>query len=432
MVITFKNTDRTLENSDAERGLLACCGISTETLHEAMDQVRSEWFTIPLHQQIWEKLVEVSDQGDCLDLIVQLEMPPEQQEEIRSVFEAVETVGHWKSYFGKVYDSFRYRKVKKFVFELTDMVNEGTRIDEILNHADRGATELLQSDSTKIRTGAEVVQSTIERIKERRENGVVSGIKSGVSQLDFMTQGFKAGQLIIVAARTSMGKTAYAVDVAVSALRQEKRLYFISLEMEAEEVMQRMQVNHSGVPIKPIEDDTATAEQKQKFSATCKFFNKEKAKETLWIDDDSCLSFMQIRSRGRKLARKGLDMIIVDYAQIVQSDPGRERESDYVRVSHVSRSMKILARELGIPVILLAQLSRKADEPGRAPRLSDLKESGGLEQDADIVLGLWRRDDEKIEERTLSVLKQRNGRVGEIDLRFLAHLQKFTSQPRLN
>jgi replicative DNA helicase len=91
-----------------------------------------------------------------------------------------------------------------------------------------------------------------------------------------------------------------------------------------------------------------------------------------------------------------------------------------------------LARELGVPVILLAQLSRKADEPNRKPRLSDLKESGGLEQDADIVLGLWRKDDEKIEERTLSVLKQRNGRVGDIDLKFEAHLQRFTNQPRLN
>ena len=432
MVITFKNTNKTLENFDAERGLLACCGISTEALHEAMDQVRPDWFTLPLHAKIWEKLVEVSDQGDCLDLVVQLEMPPELQEEIRDVFDSVETAGHWKAYLNKLHDSYRYRKVKKYVLELSDMVNEGTQIDEILNHADRGATELLQSDSSKIRTGAEVVQSTIERIKERRENGVVSGIKSGIPQLDFMTQGFKAGQLVVVCARTSMGKTAYAVDVAVSCLRQEKRLYFISLEMEAEEVMQRMQVNHSGVPIKPIEDDTANAEQKQKFSATCKFFNKEKAKETLWIDDDSCLSFMQIRARGRKLARKGLDMIIVDYAQIVQSDPGRDKESDYVRVSYVSRSMKILARELGVPVILLAQLSRKADEPNRKPRLSDLKESGGLEQDADIVLGLWRKDDEKIEERTLSVLKQRNGRVGDIDLKFIPHLQRFTNQPRLN
>lgn len=432
MDITFKNTNRTLENFDAERGFLACCGISTDVLQEAMDQVRIEWFTLPLHQEIWTKLIEVNDQGDCLDLIVQMEMPPEKQDDIRNVFESVETVGHWKNFLKKMEDTYRCRQVKKYVMELTDMVNQEVKIDEILNHADRGATELLQSNSTKVRTGSEVVKSTIERIKERRENGVISGIKSGISQLDFMTQGFKSGQLVVVCARTSMGKTAYAVDVAVSALRQDKRLYFISLEMEAEEVMQRMQVNHSGVAIKPIEDDTASPEDKNKFMETCKFFNKEKAKETLWIDDDSCLSFMQIRARARKLARKGLDMIIVDYAQIVQSDPGREKESDYVRVSYVSRSMKILARELGVPVILLAQLSRKADEPNRKPRLSDLKESGGLEQDADIVLGLWRKDEERAEERVLSVMKQRNGRVGDVNLQFQAHLQRFTNQPRLN
>ena len=432
MDITFKNTNKTLENSDAERGFLACCGRSTEILQDAQDEVTDEWFTQPLHRAIWKKLLEVQDEGDCLDIVVQFEFPADEQADVRAVFESVETTGQWKYFLDKIRQTKKFREVRQYVMKLSDMVAEARPIEEVLNEADRGATSLMQSDSSKIRRGADVSNSVLERIKERQKVGSIVGIKSGLIRLDHMTHGFSAGQLCVIAARTSVGKTAFAVELAVSALRENKKLYFVSLEMEGEEVMQRMQVNHSGVPIKPIEDNTASEKEMEAYEQTCNWFNKAKYDETLWIDDDSCLSFAQIRARARKISRSGLDMVIVDYAQIVQSDAGRETESDYVRVSYVSRSMKILARELGVPVVLLAQLSRKADEPNRKPRLSDLKESGGLEQDADIVMMLWKKEDEEPTKRVLTVAKQRNGRVGDVDLVFTPHLQRFQQPPTLN
>jgi replicative DNA helicase len=431
MDITYRNTHKTLENSDAERGFLACCGRSTEILHDAQDEVTEDWFTQPLHRAIWRKLLELQDEGDCLDIVVQFEFPQEEQQDVRNVFEAVETTGQWKFFLDKIRQSKKYREVRQYVMKLSDLVAEHKPIEEVLNEADRGATQLLQADSAKIRTGADISRSVIQRIKERQEKGSILGVKSGITRLDYMTHGFSAGQLCVIAARTSVGKTAFATELAVAALKASQKVYFISLEMEGEEVMQRMHVNHSGVPIKPIEDNTASDDQKQKFMNTCKWFDKARYDETLWIDDDSCLSFSQIRARARKISRSGLDMIIVDYAQIVQSDAGRETESDYVRVSYVSRSMKILARELGVPVILLAQLSRKADEPNRKPRLSDLKESGGLEQDADIVMMLWKKEEDEPTKRVLTVAKQRNGRVGDIDLVFTPHLQQFSQPPTI-
>ena len=428
----YKNTNKILENSDAERGFLACCGKSTEVLHESLDEVRDDWFTVPLHLKIWQKLVEVQDQGDCLDIVVEFDFEKELQPDVRTVFQAVETSGQWTYFLDKMRQSKKYRDVRTYVLGLQDMVNDGRPIEEVLNEADRGATALLQADSSNIRTGAEITQSVVERIKERQQKGSITGVQTGLKRLDYMTSGFSAGQLVVVAARTSVGKTAFAVEMAVAALRANKKLYFVSLEMEGEEVMQRMHVNHSGVPLKPIEDQTASDAEKTRFHETCKWFNKARYEETLWVDDDSCLCFTQIRARARKIARSGLDMIIVDYAQIVQSDPGRESESDYVRVSYVSRSMKILARELGVPVILLAQLSRKADEPNRKPRLSDLKESGGLEQDADIVLMLWKKDEDDPTARVISVAKQRNGRLGDVELDFVPHLQQFKQQSTLN
>tara|TARA_B100000212_G_scaffold340513_2_gene321293 strand:- start:2216 stop:3517 length:1302 start_codon:yes stop_codon:yes gene_type:complete len=432
MDIIFKNTHKTLEDFDSERGLLACCGVNTEVLHEAMDEVRTEWFAKPLHREIWEKLVEYSDKGDCLDVLVEMDMESEVQPDVREVFQSVETSGQWRHFFSKAKDAFKYREVRKYVYGLVDMVNQQVPIEEVLNEADRGATKLLQTDTSAIRTGREICESTVDRIKERQQTGYITGIKTGIRNLDNLTLGFTSGQLVVVAARPGMGKTAFAVEVSNSALRQQNRVYFVSLEMEGEEVMQRMQVNYSGVPIKPIEDKTASPEEVSKFKEACKFYRKERLNETLWIDDDAGLCFAQIRSRARKLARRGIDMIVVDYAQIVSSDPGREKESDYVRVSYISRSMKILAKELKCPVILLAQLSRKAEDHEK-PKLSDMKESGGLEQDADIVMALWRKDSDKDDptKREISVIKQRNGRTDTVSLEFKPAIQRMSQRSSL-
>lgn len=177
----YKNTNKTLENSDAERGFLACCGRSTEVLHESLDEVTDEWFVNPLHLKIWQKLVEVQDQGECLDIVVQFEFSQEHQEDVRRVFESVETSAQAPYFLDKLRQSKKYRDVRKYVLQLQDMVNEGRPIEEVLNEADRGATALLQADSSKVRTGAEIVKSVMERIKERKEKGSITGVSKADS-----------------------------------------------------------------------------------------------------------------------------------------------------------------------------------------------------------------------------------------------------------
>jgi replicative DNA helicase len=268
-------------------------------------------------------------------------------------------------------------------------------------------------------------------LEERKKSGSsVVGISSGIQKLDLMTKGWKKSQLIVVAARTSVGKTAFSVELSNAAIKDGKKTYFASLEMEGEEVMQRMQSNLAEVPVAPIEDNTASESEMEKWNNATKWLKKNE-NETLWIDDESSLCFSQIRARARKIARKGLDFMVVDYVQIISSERGRESERDYNRVSYASRMMKVLARELGIPIILLAQLSRKADEREGAPKLSDLKESGSLEQDADIVLLLWKKETAP-DERVLTIAKQRNGRVGDIELSFDGATSKFKRKPVLN
>jgi replicative DNA helicase len=218
--------------------------------------------------------------------------------------------------------------------------------------------------------------------------------------------------------------------LALEALRAGKIVQFFSLEMQNESVMERMLANQSGVPIRVMVDKCMTESQRDAVENAKSFFQHS----NLYMEDDGNMSVATIRAKARKLARKGLDMIVVDYAQLIRpEDPRASREQ---QVAMISKGIKMLAKELGIPIIMLAQLSRNADQQDTCPKLSDLRESGSLEQDADLVLMLWRKSIPSKDEyhHVVTVAKQRNGRLGPVDLDFKASVQQFKERKdsRLN
>jgi replicative DNA helicase len=213
--------------------------------------------------------------------------------------------------------------------------------------------------------------------------------------------------------------------MALNATKHNKNVLFFSLEMKAEAVMQRLVSNASGVPLGYIVDKTAREEDVHLYQEGMNFM----ASKNFWIDDRGMINSAQVRAKARKFARKGLDLIVVDYAQkMAPVDARIPREQ---QVAEIAGSMKALAMELDIPVILLSQLNRGADELNRKPRISDIRESGAIEQDADIVALLWRKNDDPAE-TIVSISKQRQGRCGDVEVLFEPKIQRFSPRTSLN
>lgn len=435
MNITWMNIDKTTKSSDVERGFLACCAKDSERLiHAISEGVSADWFAINLHSQIWESCVR-NQTDDLIDVAVSTDKHIDAPyEKIISVFEAVDTSAGYLGYYKTLTENYRLRQIRTSLLSAIDKTTEAVFSDEILSDLDRDITRLQQQDLKTLRAGTEVLKSAQARILLRQHSdGKDFGIRTGLRALDMYTKGgWKPSQLICVAARTGLGKTAFAVQMAIAAMEEEKKVYFVNMEMEAEEVMHRMQSHKSDCAIFPIEDGTASASEKDRWNKADEWLNRTQRDEFLWLDDEAGLSVSHIRARARKLAKKGLDIIIIDYIQIISSEKGQERQSNYERVSYASRMFKILAKELKIPVVILAQLKRDADEIGREPKLSDLKESGAIEQDTDIVLFVWKNKKET-DERKLKVAKQRNGKVGKnISLTFYGATSKFKPEATLH
>ena len=235
-----------------------------------------------------------------------------------------------------------------------------------------------------------------------------------------MTCGWHENDLITLAARTSVGKTAFSIELALSALRAGKTVQFFSLEMVNESVMERMLANVSEVPVRVIIDKVMTRGQEEAVEKAKHFLSNSK----LYMEDAGDMTVSTIRAKARKLARKGLDMIVVDYCQIVRPEDARiPREQ---QVASITWGLKALAKELKIPVIMLSQVNRNADQTNQCPKLSDLADSDRVGRDADVVLMLWRKKNDKGDAETfIEVAKQRNGRLGPVELEFMASKQKF-------
>ena len=271
------------------------------------------------------------------------------------------------------------------------------------------------------------LKKTFQHLSDIKSNsGGLTGVTSGFSVLDKMTAGFQPGDLVILAARPSMGKTSLALNIAANAANNGASVGIFSLEMGAEQLTLRLLSTESGIGHQNIRNATITSDEWVELTNVA----ARLAQMPMFIDDTAGLDIMALRTKARKLkAQSGIDLLVIDYLQLLHS--GKRHENRHQEVSEISRTLKALAKELGVPIIALSQLSRAVDSRmDKRPMLSDLRESGAIEQDADVIMFLYRDvvynpDTEQPALSELIVGKQRNGPTGTVNLTFLRELTKF-------
>jgi replicative DNA helicase len=387
------------------------------------------------HGQIYACMIALYDRREPIDVITLTE-------ELKKK-EAYEKVG------GGAYISLlasmvptaahvvRYAKIVKDHFTKRELISSANRIEEmafspttdvptVLDSAEQMVFRLSQeSANTDFIPIRDTLAESFDRLDELHKNaGKLRGVPTGFRDLDNKLAGLQDSALIVLAARPGTGKTAMALNIAqTAAIRYKIPVGFFSLEMSKEELTDRLLSIQSLVDSWNIKTGRLEEEDWEKLQEAM----GELAEAPLYIDDTPGISIMEMRTKARRLQlEKGLKMLVVDYLQLVQ---GRTKDNRVQEVSEISQGLKNLARELKIPVLALAQLSRAVEQRtgSKAPQLSDLRESGAIEQDADVVMFLYKEDPENPEFIKLSIAKHRAGSVGDIDLIFKGARQKFYS-----
>jgi replicative DNA helicase len=317
-------------------------------------------------------------------------------------------------------------------------------VDALLDEAEKEILQISQSRVDTAKMGIkELVNRAINKIEEFHQNqGSVTGIATGFVDLDRMTTGLQAGDMFIVAARPSVGKTSFAMNIAEHvALELKQPVGVFSLEMTADSLVLRMLCSRARVNLRKIRDGFLAERDFPKLTGTA----GKLTSAPLFIDDSSGLSILQLRAKARRMWQQfGIKLFVIDYLQLLHST-SRRAENRQQEIAEISGGLKGLAKELNVPVIVLAQLNRELEKrgPGERPRLSDLRESGSIEQDADLVGLLYREGKKEADEDgnefeqdalpvKLFIAKQRNGPVGEVDLTFLKSITRFESAARVS
>jgi replicative DNA helicase len=346
-----------------------------------------------------------------------------------SLLNSVPTAVHAEYYAGVVADrSLRRRLISAGTEVVALGFDEGRELGEVLNRAEQLVFEVAQ---TLERRDYEPIATILERYFERidfihQHRGDLLGVPTGFRDLDKLTGGLQKSDLVILAARPSVGKTSLALGFAYNAaVRFGQRVGLYSLEMSGEQLVQRLLATETGVDSHRLRQGIIDDDEWQRVSTAL----GRLAEAKIFIDDTAGLTIQELRSRARRLAaEQGIDLLIVDYLQLMQ---GRRNDNRVQEVSEISRGLKGLARELDIPVLSLSQLSRAVEgRQEHVPKLSDLRESGSIEQDADIVMFIYREElyNPETEKRgiaELHIAKHRNGPTGMVPLRFFTNIAKF-------
>ncbi len=430
-------------NLEAEQSILGALMLEPEKWDDVSDTLMEDHFYKPANKTIFGALKDLAFRGQPFDIVMLTEHLKRRSEldQIGGTAYLAETVNltpttaNLKNHVDLVVEKYTLRKLIK---ECSDVVN--TAYDE--SYEDIGA--FLDSAETKIFSIAEkkkvdglisakdIVKEAVERIDELYNSGgaEVTGVASGFTDLDKMTAGFQPGELIIIAARPSMGKTAFSLNIAThAAIREKKKVAYFSLEMSKLSLMMRILAGEAKVDMSQMRVGKIADQAWPKLINTMSVISES----GLFIDDASAASPFEIRAKCRRLkASQGLDMIMVDYLQLM--DLKQKVESRERAVSEISKNLKSIARELGVPVVALSQLNRSVEgRSDRRPMLSDLRESGSIEQDADVIMMIYREDyyeKENSEAKGLTEIiinKQRNGPVGTAKLGFIPHFGQFTN-----
>jgi replicative DNA helicase len=427
------------QNVEAEQSILGGILIENEALHKVMEILTVDDFYRDAHQMIFNAMLDLSERGEPADLITLMN-------ELRKLNQ-LDSIGG-ASYLASLSDSVPtaanieyYAKIvkekavlRKLIQTSTEIITKGYEdredVEELLDEAEQSIFEISENRvKPSFYPIKKIVKDSFEifqRLYEKKE--LVTGIPSGFKELDRMTAGFQPSDLIIVAGRPSMGKTAFCLNLAqYAAIENKIPIAIFSLEMSKEQLVIRMFCSEAHVEGNRLR--TGFLNESDWPKLTIAAGNLSEA--PIFIDDSPALSVLELRAKARRLkGEHGLGLLIIDYLQLMR---GRMKvESRQQEISEISRSLKALAKELNIPVIAVSQLSRKTEErTGNKPQLSDLRDSGAIEQDADLILFLYRdevynRSEDNPNKGKAEVIigKQRNGPIGKVELTFL---DKFTT-----
>ena len=429
------------QNMEAEQAVVGSMIMDKEV---ASEMLTGDDFYSKQYGVVFDTMVELNDQGKAVDPVTLQDrlrvkdVPPEMVslDFIRDIMRSVTTSANVKYYAGIVAEKSTLRKLIRLNQEIEHTCYAGKEdLEVILESTEKKVFELVQKRNTgeyvPIR---QVVMNAMDRIeKASRNQGNVTGIATGFLDLDYKTAGMQPADLVLVAARPSMGKTAFVLNIAQHvAFKLNQTVAIFSLEMSKEQLVNRLFSLESRVDSQHLRTGNLTDMEWEKLIESAGVIGQS----NLIIDDTPGISIAELRSKCRKYKMDhDLKMIIIDYLQLM-SGGGRGSESRQQEISDISRSLKALARELSVPVIALSQLSRAVEQrPDHRPMLSDLRESGAIEQDADVVMFIYRddyynKDTDKKGIAEIIIAKQRNGPIGTVELVWLPDYTKFANMER--
>jgi len=442
---------RTPPNSvEAEQGVLGSMLISPrDTIGECVEKINEEYFYVPAHQTIYTVLVELWNAGQAIDLITFTQVLRDRNlleslggaSFVTGLFTFVPTAANVQYYLDIVRDKYILREIiaaatesVRRAYEEQDEVNN--LLDEVEQRIFAVGEDRFKGQMLSMKDQVMEAIESIEKLYERK--GGITGISTGFIEFDRMTSGMHGAEMIVIAARPSMGKTALVMNIAEHVAVQEKLpVGVFSLEMSSQQLVQRLLCSRARVNLQKVRDGFLAERDFPSLTAAA----SKLAEAKIFIDDSAGLSILELRAKARRLrAQHDVQLLIVDYLQLLRSTSRRAQDNRQLEISEISAGIKGLAKELKIPIIVVAQLNRQPEaRSGGKPRLSDLRESGSIEQDADLV-GLLVRPEiyeedeearaEKAGEAELIIAKQRNGPVGEIPLTFLKEFTRFETRAR--
>ncbi|WP_449538264.1 replicative DNA helicase [Ferdinandcohnia sp. Marseille-Q9671] len=432
------------QNIEAEQAVLGAIFLEPSSLTLASELLIPEDFYRTAHQKIFDAMLNLSNKGEPVDLVTVTSELADAKilEEIGGVSylsdlaNSVPTAANIE-YYAKIIEekSILRRLIRTATGIATDGYSREDEVEALLSEAEKNIMEVAnRKNAGAFQNIKDVLVQTYDNIETLHNRvGDITGIPTGFTELDKMTAGFQRNDLIIVAARPSVGKTAFALNIAQNvATKTDENVAIFSLEMGAEQLVMRMLCAEGNINAQNLRTGSLTPEDWSKLTMAMGSLSNS----GIYIDDTPGVRIGEIRSKCRRLKQEsGLGMILIDYLQLIQGD-GRSGENRQQEVSEISRSLKALARELKVPVIALSQLSRGVEQrQDKRPMMSDIRESGSIEQDADIVAFLYRDDyyDKESENKNIIeiiIAKQRNGPVGTVSLAFVKEYNKFVNLER--
>jgi len=449
---TATTSDRSVpHNLEAERALLGSILLDNGALNFALEFLGKEDFYSEAHRHTFEKMTELSEKSRVIDLVTLSEELAKDgllEKAGGAAYLAALTDGVPIGTMAAMGEYCRIVKEKSTIRRLINASNnvisrclEGT--DDPATLIDLAQSQVFEIAEHRVQSGfstvREIVKSSFGTINVLFDRGQrVTGIETGLEDLDNMTSGLQAGELVVIAARPSLGKTALALNIAAhAAINNRKVVGMFSLEMSKESLVIRLLCSEARIDSHKLRTGFSSKEDWKRMTPALGRLSEA----PFYIEDTPALSIMQIRAKARRMkAEKGLDLMIVDYLQLISGQGRFENRTQ--EVSYISRGLKSIAKELKVPVLALSQLSRAPEQrPGQRPQLSDLRESGSIEQDADVVIFIF-REKKAVEEgqegeeefahggseTRLIIGKQRNGPTGDVSVVFLKPYAKFENK----